>query len=437
MTTQHRSPFSIYSDPARLLAHTLGDGRLWRRAWLANALATLIVLAMLAAAALIGGQPVALISAAAVSVMVPLMIVVSAAITTTGHPQLWLLQLCAPPTLLCVLLAGLGPLWPGAWLLSVILLTPALLGALVACACAVHVFNQGSRLLREEPRRRQAGQPSGLAAPHYQNRARTFRLVVAMLAAGLAGLFQLLFVATNPRDSILIGLALLVFAGACLRLEATLLCWLGWPLLMHAGQAGWRATYAGRWALFAPVAALNALLTAEQRPARVGAALHMILHEGCLAPAIRRVVARLTPAQADLVALGLSLQSGGAAIRYLEPAYARVLPALPLLYARLAEEATRPADMQRWLTVLHGHADVRWHTAPALAQTLATVDLALQCYTYDPVIDRAAELLREQIAMLACADDVPDATGAWPEALLKRVTAQARLLKLHKPDGMA
>jgi hypothetical protein len=434
----------IYSDPARLLDRAATDRSIWRRAWLLNAAVLLLTLVILGAAASLSGKPWTMMLGYAVLVIVPYMLGISIAVTTTGHARLWLLYLGAPLTMLTALLSGLGVLWPGGWALSGAVGVPVLLGVLLACACRIWVYNRVVSLAREKTRQRQAGPPADLPVLTFQNRTRVLRFVASAGLGLLALAAQLLFWAANLLDGLLTGLALLVCAGACLRIEASLLCWLGKPLVALDQQGTWHATYVGRWALFTPTTSILVLLTNPQPAAQASAALIALFQEGAFGPGIRRACAYLTVAQAEHLTLSLSLQpGGGGALRYLAPAMPAQVRDIAMTYARLAEETAQPRDMQRWLAALTDHPGITQLSgaglAPDLAQALLAAGGALQCYAYDPVLEEAADHLRRVLPKLSddtsspvLADDRP---GRWPEALLERVLAQGRLLGAHQLTG--
>lgn len=427
----------IYSDPAGLLDLAATDRHTWRRAWLLSASAVLMGLAILGATASLNNQPWAVMLSYAALAIVPLMIGVSMAVTTTGHPQLWLLYLGAPPVMLTALLSGLGTLWPGGWVLSGVVGVPILLGGLLSCACAIWVYNRRISLAREHMRLRQTGLSADLPALAFQNRARALRFLAAAGLGLLALATQLLLWPAALLDGVVIGLALVVCAGACLRVEALALCWLSKPLVALDEQGAWNTTYAGRWALFAPTTSILPLLTDAQPVDRASAALIALLQEGTLGPGIRRACAYLTLAQTEHLVLSLSLQPGGAgALRYLMPALPTQFRGIAMTYAHLAEEATRPRDLQRWLAALHEHPGIirlsETRLAPDLAQALIAARDALQCYAYDPVVDEAVHHLRRVLPILysdtSSRASASDMSERWPEALLERIIAHGRLL---------
>lgn len=420
---------ALYNHPTKLLRRASAEQHFWWRLWLVVAAPSLVLAgATVGFAVVFAPAPPAMMIGYGLLPLVALMPGIAIAVTTTGHARLWLLYACAPPAAAAALLAGAGPAWPGGWLLSGTLLTPALLGLLVVCGCAVDLYNRDTAFVREQQRRRQNNERVVPPVPGSQNRARTIRIALAGAAVTGAALVQLLFLRANPRDGFLVGLALLVFALACVRAEATLCCLFGGPLVIVDSQGAPHVAYAGRWALFVPQRALSRLLAQDAPPATTGALVAALLREGCLAPPIRRATARLTSAEGERVALGLSLCSGGMTIlRYLAPAFPPALRNLSLLYAVLAEQAALPKDLQRWLEALDGHPGAE-ALPSAFAEALAAAGAALRCHEDNPAFDRAVTLLQRQITLIYGAADVPHDSG-WPLALQERVRAHRRLLQ--------
>lgn len=427
--------FDLYSDPVALLKRAATDRGLWRRLWLQALIGFLCLLAILAIIALLSGMPTLFLIAYALIPIAFLMLGISVAVTTTHHALLWLLYLGTPITLLTALASGIGLLWPGGWMLSGALGTPLLLGLLISATCAVDIYNRTEHLTREQTRGRQGGPYVDPALPSYQNRARLIRLGFAIGAVMLACVGSILLWPADSRIAPLFGLALLVFAGATLRVEATLRCLIGTPLVRTDDQGSWHTTYAGRWALFVPTAALRTLLIDDQTPSQSGAALIALFRDSCLAPPMRRSVGRLTPAQAARVALALSLQPGGAsAIRYLAPKLTQDAREIALTYADLAAEAAHPADLRRWLEALNKHPNEGERalsgSTPDLARALVMARAALRCYTYDPVIEAAANCLHQVFPALY-GDTLTTATpdDGWPVALRERIIAHGNTLR--------
>jgi hypothetical protein len=437
----------LYSSPHTLLGDPPADRHRRRRAWLLSGLTALAVPAILGVVAALSGRPWGILIGYALLQIVPLMIGISLVVTATGHARLWLLYLCAPPTLLTALLSVIGPVALAGWALSWCLGVPLLLGVLLSCACAVWVSNQAGTIAREHTRQRPSGPPADLPALQLQQRARLVRLVAAASCGVLNVAVVTFTLLVWPPDRILsavLGLALLVGAASCLRLEAALLCWLGRPLVALDGQ-GACATYAGRWALFAPTSLLLPLLIDEQSAMRAGAALMVLLREGSLGPAVRRACARLTSEQAHHLMLSLSLQPGGAgAIRYLAPTLPHQIQDIAATYARLAEEAARPRDLQRWQAALIDRPGITKLIEHGLASDLSRVLVgardALLCYSYTPTIEDAARNLRQIIPALYGDTTSPilksDSPTCWPEALLERIVAHERLLGTGQVVGL-
>lgn len=424
----------VYSNPAELVKWAEADRSLWRKAWIASVVPSGVLLVLFVLFAVLQGSTGRLMLVYTLVPMAFVMPFISIALVTTQRTFIWLLYLVAPPSFVAALLAGIGPLWPCGLVLSGAVGVPLLVGVFISCACSIDVYNQRTYHARQQLRRRYA-MPEGLSIlPRYQNRARRIRLGVAIIAGAFALLVLLLFWATDPYDSAIVSLAFVFLAVACLRLDATLLSWMGRSLVSSHNQRDWQATYAGRWALFVPAAALRSLMLHEAPPAQAGAALIALLQDGCLAPVLRRGVARLTPTQAMGVALGLSLQFDGAsAIRYLLPAFPAPAQPAARTFAQLAEEATRPPDMRRWLQALHEIAPVSDGSLYELTQTLMLVSEALQQHQHHGQVEASAQRLRRVLGDLY-GGTAPEssAVGSWPGLLLERVSAHDRLLRQQR-----
>lgn len=433
----------VYSNPSELLARSVTDPRLWRQVWRSTLTPSLLVLAALAVAAVLSADPIRLLAYALVPTAM-LIFCVGMVVPVTQHITLWLLYLFAPPALFAAFLAGVGLIWPPGLILSGVLVAPALVGILLSCACAVDVFNQSQRLLRDQSRERGNRHAGALATPIYQNRARVIRLLGTGGASLLAGLVLLLYAQVDLRLGLLASLALLVAAGGCLRIEATLRTLFPGELVRPDGEGGWSATYTGRWALLVPRRRLDKTLRQGASPAECGAALITLLRAGCIAPSLRRATAQLSNSEATRVAVSLSLQPDGASVlRYLAPALPHPVGGIALFFADLATEAVRPTDLQRWLLVLNNSQSADLEAVseqlPMLAHALKSTHLALQCHSYDPVVEEAVLSLQQALPMLY-AGDAPASPGSpagvvWPVALLDRLLAQGRLLRRLRPES--
>jgi hypothetical protein len=425
----------LYSNPVTLLNRMKTERHVWRRIWMTVVIAMLCLLAILTGISLFISLPALILIAYALLPIAFMLLGMSIAITTTHHALFWLLHLGTPIIVLTALMSGIGPLWSGGWLLSGVLGTPLLLGLLLSTACTVGFYNQAQQVLREQARMREGGQSVNFALPRYQNYARLLRIGIASGALVLAGLAQFLFWPTNPRDGVLIGLALLVFAGASLRVEATLRCWMGSPLVRIDDQGTYHATYAGRWALYVPTRSLRSLLVADLPAIHAGAALIALFSQGYLAPSIRRAVAQLSPEQAHRVALALSLHpEGTSTIQYLAQRVAPEVRDLALMYARLAEESTRPPDLRRWLNALPDHASSVKYAAHDpnfdLVRVVGMAKKALECYADDHILDAAAHALHQMIpALYGNAASPALVASGWPTALRDRIVAHTNTLR--------
>lgn len=430
----------LYSAPHRLVTDAPSNRSARHRAWLLSGLTALAALAGLGVVARLSGQPFLMLVSHALLPVSTLMLFVGIAVGATGHARLWFLYLCAPPTTLVGVLSGIGVVLPAARAISWLIGVPLLIGTLLSSACAVWVFNRAGAITREHSRQRSPGPLSDLPALHWQNRARKVRLTAAASCAFLAIAGLTLLLPIGP--GLVAAVALLIGALACLRFDAAVLCRMGCPLVAFEGQSA-HATYAGRWALFAPITSLLSLMINEQCAARSSVAVMALLRDGSLGPIVRRACSRLTPDQTQRLSLSLSLQPGGAgAIRYLLPAFPEQLQPIASTYARLAEEAVIPPHLQRWLAALADHPGTATLAesglAPELAQTLSDARDALLYSSYSPAITHAVTGLKQTIvALYGTMGRTPESGSheTWPEALLTRVAAHARLLGALRMAG--
>lgn len=423
----------LYCAPHRLITDASSNRQVWRRAWLLSGLTALAALACLGMVARFSGQSLGILVSHALLPISPLMFFVGIAVGATGHARLWFLYLCAPPATLVALLSGIGVVWPAARALSWLVGVPLLLGVLLSSACAVWVFRRAGAISREHSRQRSSGPSSDLPVLQWQNRARMVRLTAASICALLAIAGLVLVRPIGP--GLVAAVALLVGALACVRFEAAVLCWMRRPLVAFESQSA-GVTYAGRWALLAPATSLLSLMANEQCAARSSVALMALLRDGSLGPIVRNASSRLTLAQAQRLSLSLSLQPGGAgAIRYLLPVFPEQMQPVASTYARLAEEAVVPADFQRWLAALTDHQGIATLAdaglAPELAQALSDARDALLQSSYCPTMTRAVTGLQQTIVALYGTIGGTAESGSqanWPDVLLARIAAHARLL---------
>ncbi|MBY0494533.1 MAG: hypothetical protein K2Y23_09975 [Cyanobacteria bacterium] len=400
----------------------------------------LAALAGLGVVATVWGHSLVILVSHALVPISPLMFFVGIAVGATGHARLWFLYLCAPPATLVGVLSGIGVVLPAARALSWLIGAPLLIGMLLSSACAVWVFNRARTITREHSRQRSPGPLSDLPVLRWQNRARMVRLTAASSCAllAIAGLTLVRPIGLG----VVIAVALLVGGLACLRFEAAVMCWVRRPLVVFEDQSA-RATYAGRWALSAPITSLLSLMTNEQCAARSSVALMALLRDGSLGPIVRSASSRLTLDQTQRLTLSLSLQPGGAgAIRYLSPAFPEQMRPIASTYARLAEEAVIPPDLQRWLAALTDHSGIatlaETGLAPELAQTLSDARDALLDSSYSPTITHAVTGLQHTIvALYGTIGRTPESGSEanWPDVLLARIAAHARLLGALRMAG--
>jgi hypothetical protein len=414
-----------HSDPISFLdGESISDRELWYAAWFLRGGMTLVVLAALGVAAILSGHSGVRLVAHAMLAIVSAMLLIGLAVTITDHPQFWLLYLCSPPMLVIALLCGLGPLSLVGWVLGWGIGAPLFLGALLLDAGTLWVHNQTFDARRDQLRWRAGGPMSELPALALWDRVRIVRLAVAMGCALLAVAIPLF---RRDQLTLMVCLALLACAAGCLRLGATLigsLCKL--PLVAYDERLReWRSTYIGRSVLFIPLEQIHWAIGADRSALRhpfpstglrtsdgaqdttldASAALLALLGQSSLGPVVRRAVGKLSSEQAHWLVLHLSLQGGGAAaIRYLQPALPQPLLSTAERYAAFADEAAKPLDLQRWITVLEKQPD--WDQGitvqPALdvTQTLAHARDALSSCEYVSVLNTALCDLRQLVQVL-------------------------------------
>jgi hypothetical protein len=432
------------SDPVGWL-----DRAAFNRSWLRREYVIRIGLAigtaaLLVAIAISSGRTWSLLLAYAALALVPFMIGASVAVTSIGYPRFWLLWLISPPVLATMLLAGLGPLISAFQIIAWVIGVPLLLGTMLSCAGTLYVHARASAAARERTRHRAANPAANFPALAYQNLVRALRIMAASFCAALVLLALVLFWQLGAYQiGVLASAALLVAAAGCLRLDAAFAGWLGRSsLVINRGSAGLRATYAGRWTLFAPKAQVLPLMTTSQTGVGASEPLLALLREGSLGPVIRKYAELLTIEQAYRLVLSLSLQPGGASIlRYLQPGLPQLIQPAAATYAAFADEAVRPLDLQRWVTTLTERPGL----TPLLATDLSTpvvrvlehARAALLDYTYTPAHDVAIEGLQRLVDSCypnLTDDDSPHRTHAgeeptgWPVVLLRYVVAHGQLL---------
>lgn len=430
----------LYCAPHRLVTDAPSNRHVWHRAWLLSGLTALAALAGLGVVAILSGHSLVVLVSHALLPVSPLMLFAGIAVGATGHARLWFLYLCAPPATLVGVLSGIGVVWPAARALSWLIGAPLLIGMLLSSACAVWVFNRAGAITREHSRQRSPGPLSDLPVLRWQNRARRVRLAAAASCVFLA--IAGLALSRSIGLGLVVAVALLVGALACLRFEAAILCRMRRPLVAFEGQSA-RATYAGRWALSAPTTSLLSLMTNGQCAARSSVALMALLRDGSLGPIVRSASSRLTLDQTQRLSLSLSLQPGGAgAIRYLSPAFPEQMQPIASTYARLAEEAVTAPDLQRWLAALTDHPGIarlaETGLAPELAQALSDARDALLQSSYCPTITRAVTGLQQTIvALYGTIGRTPESGSQenWPDVLMARIAAHARLLGALRMAG--
>jgi hypothetical protein len=423
-------------DPVAFLqAQTSYQRKVWWPAWALRGGIALVAWAILGLVALLSGQRWGTMMFYALLLPLLVQMLCGMLIMITQQAQFWLLYAHSPLVWLLALLWGLTPLASIWVLLGVRVGLPYLAGVLVVDACALWVYGSWERIQRDRQRLRAGGVVSELPTLALWRRVRFVRWMAAL---GLCLFVGLLF-----RD----GVAALVVLVSCLHLDVSLFtCLLKPPLLQFDQQQGqWRATFAGRSAMFAPVGLVRQVWQSDLPSSEQSAALLALCGQGYLAPVIRRASKELSLEQAHQLTLYLSLQEGGATvIHYLEPSLPQSLRPTLMCYVALAREAAKPLDLQRWIIVLDERLPSGPETvssAQATAQVLKNVREALLSFTYNhAVMDTALDGLQRLVQSLydvslphiseerwsAQLEKLP---LTWPVALLLRLEGQrGRLL---------
>lgn len=282
------------------------------------------------------------------------------AIIILGNVQFWLLYAYSPLLLFIAWLSALEMLLPfGTWI-GLQIGFVFYVGKLFADSCTMWVHQQMEEVRREQLRRRGRSLPIAALALTAWLRARKIRLWASLILAGI--ILYSYWAAQNLSGyrafdegirvlhaTISVGVGL----SGCLAIDATLLAIFRAIPPVHFTAGQWLATYTGRVALWVPVRYIRLIFSPERvitEQSRIMCALFM---QGYLAPTIRRVCRALSLPHLQQLLIALSIQEGGSTvIHYLCPTLPPSLQAIGSFYANLADEATKPPDLQRWLHVL-------------------------------------------------------------------------------------
>jgi len=148
--------------------------------------------------------------------------------------------------------------------------------------------------------------------------------------------------------------------------------------------------------------------------------------QGYLAPTIRQACRALSLQHIQQLLIALSVQEGGGAvIRYLHSALPPALQATGTFYANLADEATKPLDLQRWLHVLTTQFPSPMLQDNGLSASmmliLSQVRDALLTVRATPELTQTVCRMRQLIAQLHVVLLLSDMTqsASWPSMLLQ------------------
>ena len=415
-----------HRDPRRFLrALHNHPHQLWWPAWYARGLSSVLMGGIMWGAAQWMHGAIAPLWSYAILCLLLFQIASGFCITIMGEAQFWLLYAYSPFAILLAGLSGLSSVSSLCTLWGLQIGIPFYMGKLLVDACEIWSAQKIRAAANERRRKRLGGPSADLPALLLHQRTRWVRLGGAfIITLSLLYLYptleaQALFgytyfgAATNPLH---LGLSIISGCAACLGLDATLLALLV-PLLIPVAGERWQTTYPARFALMIPPARLRPLFTPAVSSAAQSRALMTLFEFGYLAPATRRYVGALPASQLHALLLHLSLEDGGAAaLHYLQPTLPETAQAWGALYAALADEAARPLDMQRWLSVLtHLLPHAPESDSPPIPTWNALLQArdALLLVTFDaPVAARATSALQQ---LAAFANHAP---GAWPQALL-------------------
>jgi hypothetical protein len=421
-----------HTDPAAFVRNQGREHRaIWHDAWrsrlvvAAALLLPLIVLAIAEDNTQIVGLALIALCIRAMAVSVPIMV--------THQIQYWLLYMVSPVIVAASFLLGLYPVTPLAAAVSWLLAFLFGLGAMGVDAGVLWVDRRAQEARRAGRSRRAGGPSAEMPELRLQERLRTLRLAVG---GGSLILATIVLNLSRPVPLFLVATTFAAWAAGWLRLDALVLCWLRRAPLVACedGPQECRATYTGRFTLFAPAALIRETIAPEPSPSTASRALLALLQQGSLGPTVRQVAALLPTEQAHALLLHLSLRDGGAeAIRYLRPVLSRSLQYAAACYVALAVEAAAPTDLQRWLQVLSQRHLFDWRLAPGemqrICQVLALVRDALLCYEYAPVVARAIAELRQLIQTPGEAS-LETEQWSWPHALLRHLETHNERLHL-------
>jgi hypothetical protein len=356
------------------------------------------------------------------------------AISILGEAQFWFLYAYSPPLLFIAWLGGLGALWPAGTWLGIQVGFVFYVGRLFSDSCTLWVHQQMEEAHHEQQRRRGEYLSAVPVAMTAWLRARKIRLWAAPILSSLIFYMyyalpaQILWGYRTFGEEIRLWHALIsIGAGlaGCLGFDATLLALLKAIPPVSLSADHWQATYVGRVAMWTPMRYTRCAFSLEPSLSDQSRIICTLFTQGYLGPVIRQAFRTLPTQHLQQPLMALSVQEGGGAIlRYLRPALPLSMQPIGTLYANLADEATKPPDLQRWLHVLT--AQFPAITTPndsfttSVILTLTQVRDALLSVKTAPELTQAIQHMHQFIAQLRTTTLLSETTQmlSWPSMLL-------------------
>lgn len=425
-------------DPVAFLQSMRSYGRrLWWPAWGIRAGIWAALLTTLFIIAGVSSTNLKLLLAPVLLLPLIAQMLCSLPIIILGNAQFWLLYAYSPLLLFIAWLWALGELSPiGTWF-GLQTGFVFYVGKLFADSCTLWVYQQVENARYEQQRRRDRFLPVVLLTPTAWLRARRMRLWSSFILVGIILYSYWALPARNLLGYRAFGEGVRVLhavisvgmgVAACLGLDATLLAILRAipPVRFTAGQ--WSATYAGRVALWTPVRYIRVIFSPERVLSEQSRIVCTLFTQGYLAPTIRQACRALSLQHIQQLLIALSIQEGGGAvIRYLHSALPSSLQATATFCANLADEATKPPDLQRWLHVLTTEFPLPMLQDNGLAASimliLSQVRDALLTVKATPELTQTICRMRQLIVQMHAELLLSDMTQliSWPSMLLQHL----------------
>ena len=338
--------------------------------------------------------------------------------------RFWGSYITSAPILSAYLLCGLGLVFPSATLMAWGVLLPFLLGVFIVDALAIWSDARLRKLHRLVNQNRNGALNGALPELAQHRNARRIRLGLVILAFTIGFGAVLIDRFWWPGT-----VAALAFVAGLIRLDAILLAGLGAKLL---NDKMW-PTFSSRNSLLLPATILERAFNTpgpEADPARIMA----LLRGSALGPSILGWLRKLPEAQINHHLLYLSFQPGGAvALNYLHPSLPAPIRPWNHLLSLLATEATKPDDLQRWISALVRASDClidpigqqnleRSKIAEILLQTRR---IFLTPFTPEQLTGTETAL-QDWVDSLQ-SNDEGSLSQRWPEILLAQVLLRSRL----------